>query len=350
MIHSFLKSTALALITCAAAGAASAQVNLTMATASPGSMVHVTTHHLARVAGQRGIASLQVADGQTLTNTVLDVAEGRMDISESPMILPFMLSRGMGPYSSVENGAEVASRLRALYPFNAGAFNVYALTSSGIESWEDLRGQTVFNGPPRGAALTNARQAVTLATGMEDGVDYTGFQANWGQINAMMTDGSVDAFVFPTNHPSDRIILMQAAGDVNVISVPQDVFESEAFQRIFQVPGNIPIEWNFADFGYDEHVHLLGSEDGILRGMGTAFATVVNAAMDEQLAYDLTSAHIETLDELRAAAPQAPSSNHGDLDPVRSGFCGNNQLRYHPGAVRAWEDHGYTVPDCARPE
>ena len=188
-----------------------------------------------------------------------------------------------------------------------------------------------------------------MATGMEDGTDYTGYQANWGQLNAMMTDGSVDAFVFPTLHPSDRVILAQAAGDVNIISVPREVFEGDQFQRLFQIPGNIPVVTPWADAGYDEHVHLLQSDDGMLRSLGTAFATVVRDDFDEQLAYDLVSAYIETLDRLRAATPYARNAGHGIVDQVASGFCGNNDLRYHPGAVRAWADHGYELPACALP-
>jgi hypothetical protein len=32
-----------------------------------------------------------------------------------------------------------------------------------------------------------------------------------------------------------------------------------------------------------------------------------------------------------------------------TGMCGPMPLKYHPGAVRAWEEAGYTVPDCAKP-
>lgn len=346
MTKTLLSTTALAatLLT----GAAFAQENLTHATASPGSIVYVTTHHLAKVAGERGVASLQVQDGATLTNTVLDVAEGRLDMSESPLILPFLLSRGMGPYADVgDKGADLASNLRALYPFNAGSFSIYAMTSSNIDSWDDIAGKTIFNGPPRGAALTNARQAATLAAGLTDGEDYNGQQANWGQLSGMLTDGSMDAFIFPTVHPSDRVILMESAGDVNVVSVPKDIFESEDYQKIFNMPGNIPITYNWDDLGYSEHVHLTSSDDGILRGMGTSFATVVSADMDYQLAYDLTTAYIETIDELKATTPYAPFAGHGVLDEKLSGFCGLNPVKYHKGAVAAWEDKGFDVPDCA---
>ena len=271
----FKKVLATAVVSALMTTSAVAEQNLTAATASAGSIVYVTTQHLARVAGERGVASLQVADGQTLTNTVLDVAEGRLHISEAPMILPFLLSKGMGPYSKQgEKGAEIAANLRALYPFNAGGFGVFAMTSENIDSWDDLKGKTVFNGPPRGAALTNARQAIMLAAGLEDGKDYKGHQANWGQLSGLLTDGSMNAFVFPTVHPSDRVILMQSAGDVNVVSVPKATFESEQFQNIFNMPGNVPIELKWDELGYSDGVHLKESDDGVFRAMGTAFATV----------------------------------------------------------------------------
>ena len=348
MVKNLMKLSTLALAATFVAGTASAQVNLTTATAAPGSIVHVTTHHLAKVAGERGIASLQIQDGATLTNTVLDVAEGRMDMSEAPMILPFLLSRGMGPYSAVgDKGAELAENIRAIFPFNAGAFSIFAMSSSNIDSWDDLAGKTIFNGPPRGAALTNARQAVTLAAGLTDGEDYNGQQVNWGQLSGLLTDGSMDAFIFPTVHPSDRVILMESAGDVNVVSVPKEIFEGEEFQRIFNFPGNVPIELNWDELGYSDSIRLTESDDGVLRGMGTAFASVVRADMDYQLVYDLTAAYIETIDELKATTPYAPFAGHGILDQRASGFCGNNLLKYHPGAVAAWEDRGFDVPDCA---
>jgi hypothetical protein len=29
-------------------------------------------------------------------------------------------------------------------------------------------------------------------------------------------------------------------------------------------------------------------------------------------------------------------------------MCGLNPLKYHPGSVAAWEEAGYTIPDCAK--
>ena len=47
-----------------------AQVNLTAETASPGGSVHLAPSHLVEIAGTQGIANIQLADGQTLTNSL----------------------------------------------------------------------------------------------------------------------------------------------------------------------------------------------------------------------------------------------------------------------------------------
>jgi hypothetical protein len=331
---------------------AMAQANLTAETASPGNSPHVSILHLAEIASENGIANLQVQEGQTLSNSVVNVAEGKTDISAAPLILPFLLSVGRGPFAAQgEAGAEMAANLRALYPYNAGGFGLFALESEGIDSWEDLAGKNVWNGPPRGAALLNARQAIQGAAGLKDGEDYTGNQSNWGQLPTLLVDGSMDAFVAPLTAPSDRVTTMQAAGDVVIVSTPKEVFESEAYQKLFNAPGNVPIEVKWEDMGYGEDSGVrLVSEDGVFRALGTAFADIVHKDMPFDTAKALTAAYIDSLDRLKAKTAYAKNIGAGVLDPQKSGFCGANPLKYHPGAVAAWEEAGYDVPDCAEPE
>ena len=75
--------------------------------------IYLSPAHLTEVAGTQGIANIQLADGQTLTNSIQNVAEGKTDIAGTPYILPFLLSKGRGPYSKLgaEKGAELASNL-----------------------------------------------------------------------------------------------------------------------------------------------------------------------------------------------------------------------------------------------
>ena len=104
----------LAASTCAIAilvsGSVGAQVNLTAETAKPGGATHLSPAHLTEIAGTKGIANIQLADGQTLTNSIQNVAEGKTDIAATPYILPFLMSPGVG-MNLAEKLARRAGRL-----------------------------------------------------------------------------------------------------------------------------------------------------------------------------------------------------------------------------------------------
>lgn len=336
-----------------AAPAALAQaVNLSGETSAAGNSPHLNAVHLGRVLSRAGIANLQLSEGQVATNSVLNVARGQTDFATAPMVLSFLLSRGAGPYAQIgaEEGAQLAGNLRALWPYNAGGFALITFESSGITTWEQLEGRTVFNGPPQGAALTNARQVIRAITGLEDGPGYTGIQADWGLLPTMLVDGSADGFVVPLTMPSDRITVKASAGRVNLVSIPREVFETEEFGRVLSAPGNVPIVLPVDQIGHGSEVNVI-TDDGYVRLMGTAFADLVHRDMDFDLVRSITAAYIEALDELRGLTPYAATVSFGLVeDAGASGFCGLMPLRYHPGAIAAWEDAGYTIPDCARPE
>ena len=341
---------AIALSAVLLAQSAAAQINLSAGTTAGGGPPGLSMLNLAEVAQAAGVANLQLQTGQTLTNVVQAVAEGRTDIGNAPLVLVFLLNHGRGPFSALgaERGAELASNLRALYPYNLGAYSFYAFDSKRIEGWEGIAGHTLFNGPPQGGALTGARQLVQLITGMEESDGYQAMQVNWGQAQGIILDGTVDAAIAPESHPSQRITAMQAAGQVTLFSAPQEIWESEAFQRWANSPGNAPVTFEISQLGYGDNVSVV-SEDNLWRSANITGAEVVNASMDFDTARALTAAYIDGLDAFRERTPFTPNMGLGELDARLSGFCGPNPLRYHLGAIAAWEDAGYTVPDCARP-
>ncbi len=334
----------------ASASPLAAQENLTAETSSPGNSPHVVTVHLADVLAREGIANVQVQEGQTATNSMLNVAEGKSDMITAPLILHFLLEQGRGPFSNVgDKGEALAQNVRAIFPYNAGAYGLFAPVSSGIQSYQDIKGRTIWNGPPRGAALTLGRQTLQLGSGgFKDGEDYTGLQTNWGQIATALVDGSADGFMVPITFPSDRVTTAQAAGDINIISFPKEIWETEMMQKFLSAPGNSPIEIEGSRMGYGEEkgVNLI-SEDGIFRSPGVPFATYVRADMSDDTVKAIVTAFIGSLDELKTRSPYAANVNFGVLDQKITGFCGGLSLKYHPGAVAAWEDAGYDVPDCA---
>jgi len=331
-------------------GTALTAENLTAYTSGPGVAVHLSISHLAEVAAQRDIADIQITLGQTGANATLAVAEGRASIGICPFILPFLMSKGVGPYAAMgaEKGAELAANLRVLYPYSFGAYTLYAYDTAGVQGWDDLEGRRILNGPPRGGATAEARGLIQVLTGLEDGKGYEGIQSDWSQMATTITEGSSDVALLPEYIPSDRPLQALSAGKMTFWSIPKEKYESEAMQRVLSGPGSAPFELTLEQMQALGENATIVSEDGVFRTRGSVGGNCVHADMGEELAYQLTKAHIETLDEIYAKASYARNVGFEELDAKKSGMCGPNPVKYHPGASRAWEEAGYTVPECAK--
>ena len=330
--------------------AAHAQANLTGETTPATEIAAQAMFGVAELAADAGIANIQVAAGQTLTNSIQNVAEGKTDIAAAPFVLPFLMSKGAGPYASLgaESGAALSSNLAVLYTYRLAVFGLSAYTSKNFGGWDAIKGATIYNGPPRGAALNKARAMVRLATGMDEGKGYSGIQVNWGLAVTTITDGSANANILPMNFPDARLSQAAASGNMVVFSFPKKVFESEPGKKFGDAPGSAAVVEPIVDELFGPGISV-ESEDGFFRGYADTGGDVVNVAMDEELAYLLTKSVLEGLPKIKARTPSMPSGWLGETDPAKTGMCGPNPLKYHPGAVRAWEEAGYTLPDCAKP-
>ncbi|MDE1130614.1 MAG: C4-dicarboxylate ABC transporter substrate-binding protein [Ascidiaceihabitans sp.] len=324
-----------------------AQTNLTAETASAGGATHLSLAHMTEIAGTNGIANIQLAEGQTLTNSIQNVAEGKTDIAGTPFILPFLMSRGVGPYGSLgaEAGAELASNLRVINPFTLGVFFLFAYDSKGIGGWDDLEGRTIYNGPPRGGALTNGRAMIQIVAGLEDGSGYQGMQTNWGQGATLISSGEPDAVVLPELFPSSRLTIPSAAGAMTIWSMPSKAYESDAMQKYMKAPGSAP--WT-SDVASLEAIMGDGftfvSEDDTFRAFATIGGNVVNKSMDDALVTELVSTYIASLEDLMAKAPYGKTVGY---DFPMQGMCGANPIQYHPAAAAAWREAGFELDDCA---
>ena len=327
-----------------------AQANLTAETASPSSAHGVSVIALSEVASKSGVANMQVSTGQTLTNSVQNVAEGKTDVAAAPFVLPFLMSKAVGPYAKLgkEKGAELTANLAVLYSYRIACQGLYAYDSANFPGYDGIKGATVFNGPPRGAALTNARDLVRIVTGLEEKKDYTAVQVNWGQAVKTIQDGSADAMVLPMSFPDARMQAALSSGDMTIFSMPTEAFNGDTFQKFTKRPGTVAVTLPISDMGWGAGV-TIKSEDDQFRCPGTVGGEIVNKSMDFDTAKGLTAAFLDGLDSVyKVKAPFMPNSWHGETDIALTDMCGLNPLKYHPGAAAAWEDAGYSIPDCAK--
>ena len=332
-----------------AGGAQAQSLKLTMTAGGIGGATDIAARNLAEVASANKIATIQVQVGKTLTKTLRDVAEGKTNITAGANVLPFLMSRGLGPYSGLgkENGKKLADSLRMLYPYHLASMYLVAFQSAGIDSFEKLRGKVVHNGPPRGGALITARQVIQLSAGLTDGKHYTGKQIAWGQATSIFLDRSVDAALRPGTNPAEFMPIYLAAGKLNLVSVPKAKWEGPAWQKFLNAPGNAPAFFPIRELEhYGPNVKII-SEDRMFRTVAITGGDFVNRNMDKNLAKALTAAFIKSVPNLMKKVPFAKGQRYGTVDNTEHGIC-NAGVKLHPGAVEAWEEAGHKVVDCAK--
>ncbi len=351
MLRTFITGAALALVPTLGL----AQVTLTSETTSPGSTPHYIDTTLAAVLASEGVATMQITEGATLTNSVQAVAEGQLDIAPAPLILPFLLSRGIGPYSGVgpEKGAELAGGLRALF-FTAASAQIFGHYNSGdIADIRQLDGKRIWNGPPRGAALTSGRAAVQLLAGLKEGEGYEGVQTPWPDTVSSITGGAADGWTIPEGLPSGRQIAIAAAGGTTIYDMPSDLLASELGQQIMSAPGHAPYSVPVEEYraAYAGNDITVVTDDDTFDSFAVAFAQIVPATMDDELAYQITRAFLNGQERFETGSPRGPYLflSFGDIDGISQGVCGAVTMLMHPGAIRAYEEAGHTVADCVRP-
>lgn len=350
-----LKSALLSAAVACAPLAVAAQVTLTSETSSVGSSPHYVDTTLAAVLDSAGVATVQITEGATLTNSVQAVADGTLDLAPAPLILPFLLSRGIGPYSGVgpEKGAELASNIRVLF-FHAGSHQIFGhYNSAPVEDIRKLDGLRIWNGPPRGAALTSGRAMVQLLSGLQDGKGYEGIQTPWPDTISTITSGGADAWTSPDGLPSGRQIQLAAAGGTTLYDVPSDLLASELGQQIVAAPGHAPFSMPVDKYreAYAGNDITVVTDDDTFDSYVTAFGEITSANMDEQLAFDIVTAFLAGQERFETGSPIGPNLalTFGDVDGVSQGACGAVQVKMHPGAIRAYEAAGHTIADCLRP-
>ena len=76
-------------------------------------------------------------------------------------------------------------------------------------------------------------------------------------------DGGVAASVRPGNNPPTWIPIYEAAGQINIVSVPKAIWEGKGFQKLANGPGAVPVKYTIKDLSWGKTKVI--SEDGFYR-------------------------------------------------------------------------------------
>lgn len=302
-------------------------------TAGVGDPVHTMFVAFANQAGKAGV-NIQVNAGQTLTKSMLKGAKGEISFFSSVPTLANLMAGKKAMYKKIEEAPELAKNLRAILGFKAGAYHPVTLAGSGIEKWEDLKGKTIFTGPPAGSASRTSEALIKIITGYEAGKDYKAVRLSWGEGYAALADGKINMMVRPAEIGSANIEQFGLSGEFRVLSIPEDARDSDAMQKLFGRPGR-------GMMTFDGGVYKGQLTSGNITALGFFQFVGTHEAMDEEAVYKATKAFWENLSEVQATAFFLKEVTK------ESAFTSIN-VPLHAGALRYYKEAGFDIPESLR--
>ena len=313
-----------------AAGFANADA-LRAHTTAPGAAPNTTTKLLAKYAEDAGI-DVQVIEGQKLIKSMLLLGEGKIEMMPVIVGQYSRLLASTGPYKNLgAKGQEFAAGIRALMEFNAATMQAFAWEDSGIASYHDLRGKKIYVGPGGGGAGTDTEEIIRLVTGMEPG-DYESFKAPWGEGMAMMRNGQVDAMVRVAPVGAAIIQEFGLSKPIRFLQIAEEDMPKVA--SYLAVPGRTVTT-------IPANTYEGQTNEGSVTSFAFAAGMAVNAGVSDDVAYTLTKAFWENIDEIKSSA-----SFLSTLDASKP-FSALN-VKLHPGALKYYDEVGVAVPDALR--
>lgn len=303
-------------------------------TAGVGDPVHTMFVAFANQAG-KGDVTIQVNAGQTLTKSMLKGAKGDIAFFSSVPSLVNLMAGQKRMYEKIEGAPELAKNLRSILGFKAGAYHPVTLSGSGIESWDDIKGKTVFTGPPAGSASATSEALIKIITGYEAGKDYTAVRLSWGEGYAALSDGKIDMMVRPAEIGSANIEQFGLSGEFRVLSIPDDARDSAEMKALFGRPGR-----GMATF--DGGLYKGQLTEGDITALGFFQFVGTHAGMDEDVVYRATKAFWDNISDVQATAFFLK-------DVTRDTAFTAVNVPLHPGALRYYDEAGFDVPDALRP-
>ena len=229
--------------------------------------------------------------------------------------------RGRGAFE--KTGAVKARTLAVLYP---NYTHLVTVEGNGIERLADLRGKVVSTGSA-GSGTEVIAFRVLRAAGLDPDRDLRRQALSVNASVDAIKDDKIDAFFWSGGLPTASVLdLASTAGltakliaNDEVIPSLQSAWGPSLYRRIVMPKGSYP--------GQPTDIAVVAVDN----------ALVVDAAMDTQLAYEVTRTLFDRKAELVAIHPEA---RHLSPEVAIAG----SPAEFHPGAIRYYQERGVWSP------
>ena len=318
MLNCALVAGVVAANACGGSNASAPRVKrLSIATGGTGGVYYPYGGAIAKIITENlpGVEATAEATAASVDNLKF-VRDGRSDIAFTLADTLAEGVKGTGPFAST--GPVPAQALAVLY---TNYTHVVALEGSGIRSVTDLRGRVVSLG-----AAGSGTEMIAVRVLEAAGIAPTDVRRQSLPVAASVDaikDGKLDAFFWsggvPTaavldlaNSPGKRMLLLPS---VDLLPSLQKRYGAGLYSRAAIPPSAYP--------GMQASIDVVG----------VANVLVVNSAMPEDLAYQITSLLFTRQPQLAAIHPEA---SHLSLESA----VARSPAGFHPGAIRFYREKG----------
>ncbi len=316
--------------------AAQAKELLRMSTLGPGTSPNLVMTTFANIVNKElPDYEIQLNATGAATRHVLDVAMGKTEFCMTSPALHALMSNQKAMFAKLEQAPELSKKLRTVLNFPMGVYHIAVYESSGIKSIEDARGKRVFLGPPGGAAYATMQRLFKAVAGLEEGTDYEAVKLGWDAAAASFQDGNLDIYCNPTNAPSPVLTQIAVTNPIRFLGIPEDKLETDGVKALVNRPGFGAGTLPAGVYGDNQ------KNESDVTTLRVTVGIVTNDSADDAMIYEMSKAFFSGVDEMRDSAPWLEA-----ITP--EGAVADINMPLHPGALRALEEFGVTIPDVAR--
>ncbi|HEY0335957.1 MAG TPA: TAXI family TRAP transporter solute-binding subunit [Burkholderiales bacterium] len=251
-----------------------------------------------------------VANIESLRARRVDIAIVQSDVLADAI-------RGEGPFAS--RGPDTG--LRVLFTGQTEAFTIVARRELGIRRAPELRGKRINLGSP-GSGERVSMERVMAALGFAPTDFAAARELPLAEQHDALCANELDAIVFTVRHPNglvDDVVRTCRGVLVDVSGPPIDrLLSGHPEYGRFVIPGN---------------TYISNPEDVATLGVWTAIITTTR--LSDTVAYEITKAVFENIDDFRRLHPDFATLVPQDMVP------GALNAPIHPGAVRYYRERGW---------
>ena len=301
------------------AGTAQAETRVTYKSAKSGSSYYQMGVELAEAmkAGTNGDIIVTIEESQGSTQNVMEVrARGGDYVFTTPPVLVSLAQKGKGPFDG--KSAPQFDEIRALFPIPSLTMHFVMAGEGGAAALDDLEGQTLLLGKGSFGA-TEGEKYLTLF-GLADKVEIA--DAELSNAVAALKNGQIGAFVTAGSFPAPNVVEAAASTPVRLVSLtPEQVAETKRTKLV--IPAG---------------TYAGQTEDVTTTSLPVAAFTTTK--MDDDTAYQLTRTYWEQKAEM--------ADTSAWWNGVTEELMANITTPLHPGAVRYYEEAGFTLSDAQK--